>query len=165
MSLFDICVKKYILRSNSLSKLDREVDGIINKQNKTFYTRENVLCYSEYFSVTDKESGERFLLIGMPYVDDKANLYCCKISECQGESGRSEKGKMNAKENTKNTENDLLQISLKRGEIINYKASSFTDYMIEDNLFIVIRGTQWIGMYNMDCVEYVAYIKEDQVEQ
>ncbi len=72
---------------------------------------------------------------------------------------------MNEKENTKNTENDLLQISLKRGEIINYKASSFTDYMIKENLFIVIRGTQWIGMYNMDCVEYVAYIPEDKIEQ
>lgn len=62
-------------------------------------------------------------------------------------------------------ENDILQISLKRGDTITYQASSFTDYMIRDGLFVVIKETQWIGMYNMDCVEYVAYIPEDKIEQ
>ena len=59
---------------------------------------------------------------------------------------------------------DLLQISLKRGEIITYKSSSYTDYMVKGDLFIVINGTQWIGIYNMDCVEYIAYIPEDKVD-
>lgn len=63
------------------------------------------------------------------------------------------------------SDKDLLQISLKRGELINYKRKSFTDYMVRGDLFVVINGTQWIGIYNMDCVEYVAYIPEDKVEQ
>ena len=44
----------------------------------------------------------------------------------------------------RNKDNDLLQISLKRGDIITYKASSFTDYVIRDGLFVVINGSQWI---------------------
>jgi hypothetical protein len=63
------------------------------------------------------------------------------------------------------SDKDLLQISLKRGELITYKRKSFTDYMVRGDLFVVINGTQWIGIYNMDCVEYVAYIPEDRVEQ
>ena len=62
-------------------------------------------------------------------------------------------------------DNDLLQIRLKRGDMIIYKGSSFTDYMIRDSLFVVINGTQLVGMYNMDCVEYVAYIPADKIEQ
>lgn len=62
------------------------------------------------------------------------------------------------------SEKDLLQISLKRGEIINYQRDSFTDYMVKGELFVVIRDTQWIGIYNMDCIEYVAYIRADQRE-
>lgn len=66
---------------------------------------------------------------------------------------------------SRNKDNDLLQISMKRGDIITYKGSSFTDYMIRDNLFVVINDSQWIGMYNMDCVEWVTYIPEDKIEQ
>lgn len=66
---------------------------------------------------------------------------------------------------SRNKDNDLLQISMKRGDIITYKGSSFTDYMIRDNLFVVINGSQWIGMYNMDCVEWVAYIPENKIKQ
>lgn len=57
---------------------------------------------------------------------------------------------------------DLLQISLKRGSLITYKSSSYTDYMVNGNLFVVLNGDQWIGIYNMDSIEYVAYIKEDK---
>lgn len=63
------------------------------------------------------------------------------------------------------SDKDLLQISLKRGSLINYKGNSFTDYMVNGDLFVVLNGDQWIGIYNMDCVEYVAYIPEDRVEQ
>lgn len=57
---------------------------------------------------------------------------------------------------------DLLQISLKRGSLITYKSSSYTDYMVNGNLFVVLNGDQWIGIYNLDSIEYVAYIKEDK---
>lgn len=63
------------------------------------------------------------------------------------------------------SDKDLLQISLKRGKLITYKRKSFTDYMVRGDLFVVINGTQRIGIYNMDCVEYVAYIPEGRVEQ
>ena len=64
-----------------------------------------------------------------------------------------------------NKENDILQISLKRGETITYSGSSFTDYMVRGNLFVVINECQWIGIYNMDCIEYVAYIPERKIIQ
>lgn len=57
------------------------------------------------------------------------------------------------------TGNDVLQISLKRGEYIIYQSSSYTDYMVNGGLFVVLKGDQWVGIYNMDCVEYVAYIE------
>ena len=60
----------------------------------------------------------------------------------------------------KNKGKDALQISLKRGEYITYKSESYTDYMVTGNLFVVIKGCQWVGIYNMDSVEYVAYIKD-----
>lgn len=62
-------------------------------------------------------------------------------------------------------DNDLLQISLKRGSLISYEGKSFTDYMVNSGLFVVLNGEQWIGIYNMDCVEYVAYIPADKIEQ
>lgn len=46
--------------------------------------------------------------------------------------------------------NDALQISLKRGEYITYQSSSYTDYMVTGGLFVVIKGSQWIGIYNLD---------------
>ena len=58
---------------------------------------------------------------------------------------------------------DILQISLKRGEYIEYESDSYTDYMVNGGLFVVLNGDQWIGIYNMDCVEYVAYIDEENV--
>jgi len=62
-------------------------------------------------------------------------------------------------------DNDLLQIGLKRGHMITYEGRSFTDYMISDGLFVVLNGEQWVGIYNMDCVEYVVYIPAEKIEQ
>ena len=59
----------------------------------------------------------------------------------------------------KKKEKDMLQISLKRGEYITYKSKSYTDYMVQKGLFVVLNGSQWIGIYNLDCVEYAAFIK------
>ena len=65
----------------------------------------------------------------------------------------------------KKNRNDALQISLKRGEYITYKSSSYTDYMIQGRLFVVIKGCQWIGIYNLDSIEYIAYIDDVNREE
>lgn len=37
---------------------------------------------------------------------------------------------------------DILQISLKRGEYIEYESDSYTDYMVNGGLFVVLNGDQ-----------------------
>lgn len=62
-------------------------------------------------------------------------------------------------------DNDLLQISLKRGSLISYEGKSFTDNMVNGGLSVVLNGEQLIGIYHMDCVEYVVYIPDEKIEQ
>ena len=67
---------------------------------------------------------------------------------------------MSKQHKKKKQSKDLLQISLKRGEYITYQRDSYTDYMVQSGLFVVLNGDQWIGIYNMDSIEYVAYIRD-----
>ena len=37
----------------------------------------------------------------------------------------------------------------------HYSPSEYTDYKYDGKYFIVIYEKQWIGFYNLDCVEYI----------
>ncbi|GEM_PF-864782 len=51
----------------------------------------------------------------------------------------------------------MLHIIMRNGHIINYEPNQFTDYQYDGKFFVVIKGKQWIGLYNLDCIEYVQY--------
>jgi len=48
-----------------------------------------------------------------------------------------------------------ITIVFRNGDICHYKPEEYTDYKYDGKYFIVIYEKQWIGFYNLDCVEYI----------
>lgn len=53
----------------------------------------------------------------------------------------------------------MLTIIMKDGNIREYKQDEFTDYEWRKEIFIVIKGGQWIGMFNWDSVKEVYFTR------
>lgn len=53
----------------------------------------------------------------------------------------------------------MIQITLRNGSYIEWNKDQYTDYMYDGKCFIIIRGSQWIGIYNMDCVSNIVIDK------
>lgn len=49
----------------------------------------------------------------------------------------------------------MIEIVFKNHDMAHYTPSQYTDYRYDGKYFIVIRDKQWIGFYNLDCVEYI----------
>ena len=49
----------------------------------------------------------------------------------------------------------MIEITFKNGEVTQYKRSEYTDYSYDGKCFIVINNMQWVGIYNLDCIESV----------
>ena len=49
----------------------------------------------------------------------------------------------------------MIEIIFKNGDMVHYNPDEYTDYRYYMKYFIVIRDKQWIGFYNLDCVEYI----------
>jgi len=49
----------------------------------------------------------------------------------------------------------MIEIVFRNGDMAHYKPDEYTDYRYDGKYFIVIRDKQWIGFYNLDCVEYI----------
>ena len=49
----------------------------------------------------------------------------------------------------------FIAIVFQNGNICHYSPSEYTDYKYDGKYFIVIYEKQWIGLYNLDCVEYI----------
>ncbi len=49
----------------------------------------------------------------------------------------------------------MINITLSNGSFIQWNRDEFTDYMYDGKCFIVIKGSQWVGIYNMDFVRSV----------
>ena len=49
----------------------------------------------------------------------------------------------------------MIEIVFKNGDMANYKPEDYTDYKYDGKYFIVIYERQWIGVYNLDCIEYI----------
>ena len=58
----------------------------------------------------------------------------------------------------------MIEIVFRNGDMTHYKSDEYTDYKYDGKYFIVIYEKQWIGFYNLDCVEYieVQVIKEEE---
>lgn len=49
----------------------------------------------------------------------------------------------------------MIEIVFKNGDMAHYTPDQYTDYKYDGKYFIVIKHKQWIGFYNLDCVEYI----------
>lgn len=49
----------------------------------------------------------------------------------------------------------MISIYFKSGEVRRYKPEEYTEYKYDGRFFIVIRNSQWIGMYNLDSLESI----------
>ncbi len=56
----------------------------------------------------------------------------------------------------------MIEIVFRNGDMCHYKPEEYTDYKYDGKYFIVIRGKQWIGFYNLDCVEYIEVQDESE---
>jgi len=49
----------------------------------------------------------------------------------------------------------MIQITMSNGCYVEWKPEQYTDYMYDGKCFIIIRGEQWVGFYNMDSVRSI----------
>lgn len=50
---------------------------------------------------------------------------------------------------------EFIIIAFQNGNMSYYSPSEYTDYKYDGKYFIVVYEKQWIGFYNLDCVEYI----------
>lgn len=53
----------------------------------------------------------------------------------------------------------MLRIVFKDGSERKYKKKEFTDYWYTGKVFVVIRGNQWVGIYNIDCIYTIEFMR------
>ena len=53
----------------------------------------------------------------------------------------------------------MLEIVFRNGDFVSYKPEEYTDYKYDGRYFIVIYDKQWVGFYNLECVEYIEVIR------
>ena len=56
----------------------------------------------------------------------------------------------------------MIEIVFNNGDMAHYEPSEYTDYKYDGKYFIVIYEKQWIGFYNLDCVEYIVVERTKQ---
>lgn len=49
----------------------------------------------------------------------------------------------------------MINITLTTGAFRQWSPEQYTDYMYDGKCFIVIQGSQWVGIYNMNAVRCV----------
>ena len=53
----------------------------------------------------------------------------------------------------------MIQITMTSGVYDEWKPEQYTDYMYDGKCFIIIKGEQWVGIYNLDSVRRIAIDK------
>ena len=49
----------------------------------------------------------------------------------------------------------MIQITLTNGSYICRNKDQYTDYMYDGKVFVIIKGSQWVGIYNIDHVREI----------
>ena len=60
---------------------------------------------------------------------------------------------------------EFIIIAFQNGNMCYYSPSEYTDYKYDGKYFIVIYEKQWIGFYNLDCVEYIEVSSIEDAEK
>ena len=51
----------------------------------------------------------------------------------------------------------MLEITFKNGDYRSYSKDEYTDYRYYNDVFVVIKGSQWIGIYPMNEVRMIEF--------
>lgn len=46
----------------------------------------------------------------------------------------------------------MIKITFKNGNVCTWEQNEYTDYKYDGKCFIVARGEQWVGIYNIDSI-------------
>ena len=49
----------------------------------------------------------------------------------------------------------MIQITQMNGPYNEWKPEQYTDYLYDGKCFIIMRGEQWVGIYNMDAIRRI----------
>lgn len=49
----------------------------------------------------------------------------------------------------------MIQITFNNGAFISWNKDQYTDYMYDGKCFIIIKESQWVGIYNMSAIRSV----------
>lgn len=53
----------------------------------------------------------------------------------------------------------MLEITFKNGDYRAYDKEDYTDYRYLGEVFVVIKGSQWIGIYTMSEIRAIEFIE------
>ncbi len=53
----------------------------------------------------------------------------------------------------------MIQITMMNGTYNEWNPEQYTDYMYDGRCFIIMRGVQWVGIYNIDAVRSIVVDK------
>ena len=56
----------------------------------------------------------------------------------------------------------MIQITMTSGVYDEWKPEQYTDYMYDGKCFIIIKGEQWVGIYNLDSVRKIVIDKQER---
>lgn len=49
----------------------------------------------------------------------------------------------------------MIQITMTGGNRVCWEKEQYTDYMYDGKVFVVIKGAEWVGIYNIDQVKEI----------
>ena len=54
----------------------------------------------------------------------------------------------------------MLKITFKDSEVVFWDEDEFDDYFYDGKVFAIIKGKQWVGLYNIDCIAAIVYSED-----
>lgn len=59
----------------------------------------------------------------------------------------------------------MIKIVFQNGDFDTWKENEYTDYKYDGKCFIVIKGEQWVGFYNIDTITQITINKQESEEK
>lgn len=56
-----------------------------------------------------------------------------------------------------------ITIVFQNKEVCHYRPNEYTDYQYDGKYFVVIKDGQWIGLYNLDVIQYVEVASQAEI--
>lgn len=53
----------------------------------------------------------------------------------------------------------MIHITMNNGLYNEWKAEQYTDYVYDGKCFIIMRGEQWVGIYNINSIQSIVIDK------